>query len=152
MAVTCTTGGGFDLNDGVNYFLIDFDWDNSREQTWLQPKGSTRGLLTSDTPTLTTIHIGLRVAGVSQTVLKTKVENIRDEFTRADNTILWGIGGGSGTARFVTRPSNINSVPMSNSGGGAQLAMVASQFFTPLWSFDVLADPYRNSETRVPVI
>jgi hypothetical protein len=152
LSVTCTTGGGVDLNDGVNYFLIDFDWTNSRKQTWLEPRGNTHPILAADDVGLLIIHIALRVGGSSQTVLKTKAEVIRNEFAVFDNTILWGIGGGSGTARFVTRPSNIDSVPMKNSGGGAQLAMVASQFFTPLWSFDVLADPYRNTEFRPPVI
>jgi hypothetical protein len=152
VAITCTTvNGSVDLNDGTNYFLQGFSWDNTRRQTWLEPRGSTHDLLAMDDPARMLIHIKLGIVCSSSTQLITKVENIRNEFI-ADNVIIWGIGFGSGTSRFQTRPSVIQPPDYTNSGDSVLLAMMAAQSMIPQWSFDVVADPFRANETKQPVI
>lgn len=152
MSVTCTTlNGSVNLNDGTNYFLQGFDWELNRNQVWLEPRGNTHALLAADDPLRTTITITIGIVASSQTVLVTKVENIRNEFI-VDNQILWGLGGGSGTSKFVTRPSIIQPPTYTNSGDSVPLALAAAQSMIPRWSFQVFADPYRVNETRQPVI
>jgi len=152
VAVTCTTtNGSVNLNDGVNYFLQGFEWENNRNQVWLEPRGNPHPLLAADDPLRMNITITIGVVASSQTVLVTKVENIRNEFI-ADNQILWGLGGGSGTSKFITRPSIIQAPSYTNAGQDPLMALAASQFMVPRWSFQVIADPYRLNETRQPVI
>lgn len=152
MAITCTTiNGSVNLNDGSSYFLQGFTWDNNREQTWLEPKGNSHPILADDQVKLGMVHIKLGIVASSQAALITKVENIRNEFI-VDNQILWGIGGGSGTSKFVTRPSIIQPPDYTNSGDTVLMALMAAQFTIPSWTFDVLMDPYRLNETRQPVI
>jgi hypothetical protein len=148
---TLITGGGLDLNDGVFYWLLGLDiGEPVRDQVWLEPRGNPRGILAADDNRKAQMTLVLRVKANSQTQLITKVEAVRNEFSAADNTLTWGIGGGSGTRKFVTRPSPIPPVPMVNSGDDVPLVEVGVQFLVKRWVIPIWRDPYYTTETSGP--
>jgi hypothetical protein len=132
--------GSLNLNDRVNYFLLDFNPGvPERAESWIEPWSNDESVLSNYADRKCKMSIVLEVRGTSHAQLESNMDAARDAFSFRNALVEWSrVWPDVPIKTFRTWPSAIDNGYQAD----RSLFTARTHLFIPEWHLDVWRSPY----------
>lgn len=132
--------GSLDLNDRINYFLLDFNPGvPDRAESWIEPWSNDESVLSNFAERKCKMVIQLEVRGSSHSQLETNMDAVRDAFSLRNALVEWSrVYPDVPIKTFRTWPTTIPNGYQANRA----LYTARHLLFIPEWTLEIWRSPY----------